>query len=50
MDDKYIKAAGMNIKNPIKLATPPAPELSTLRSSLIPNMLEAITKNLRYYN
>lgn len=50
MDDKYIKAAGLNIEKPIKLATPPAPELSTLRCSLIPGMLEVIVKNLRYYN
>ena len=49
MDDKYIKAAGLNIESPIKLATPPAPELSTLRTSLVPSMLEAISKNLRYY-
>ena len=49
MDDKYIKAAGLVIDKPIKLATPPAPELSTLRTSLIPSMLEVISKNLRYY-
>ena len=50
MDDKYIKAAGLDIKKPIKLATPPAPELSILRTSLIPSMLEVIAKNLRYYS
>ncbi|MBQ6546888.1 MAG: phenylalanine--tRNA ligase subunit beta [Bacilli bacterium] len=50
MDDKYIKAAGFDIKKPIKLATPPAPELSILRTSLIPGMLEAISKNMRYYS
>lgn len=49
MDDKYIKAAGLDIKKPIKLATPPAPELSILRTSLVPANLEAIAKNLRYY-
>lgn len=49
MDDKYIKASGLNINSPIKLATPPSPELSILRTSLVPGMLEAISKNLRYY-
>ena len=29
--------------------TPPAPELATLRMSLVPGMLEAISKNLRYF-
>ncbi len=50
MDDRYVKAAGLDIKKPIKLATPPAPELSTLRTSLIPGMLDVISKNMRYYN
>ena len=34
----------------LKLATPPAPDLAYLRSSLIPGMIEAISKNLRYYD
>ena len=34
----------------LKLATPPAPDLAYLRSSLIPGMLEAVAKNLRYYD
>ena len=50
MDDKYIKAAALDIKKPIKLATPPAPELSILRTSLVPGVLEAISKNMRYYS
>ena len=50
VDDKYLSACGIDTKNSIKLATPPAPELSTLKSSLVPNMVEVISKNLRYYN
>ena len=50
IDYKYIKAAGIDINKSIKLATPPAPELAILRSSLIPGALESITKNLRYYD
>ena len=49
IDLKYINAAGIDLEDSVKLATPPAPELTHLRKSLIPGMLEAISKNLRYY-
>ena len=48
IDIKYIEAAKIDTSNSVRLATPPAPSLVNLRSSLIPGMLEAITKNLRY--
>ena len=50
IEEKYIKAAGIDMEKSIKLATPPAPDLAYLRSSLIPAMLEAVAKNLRYYD
>ena len=50
IDEKYIKAAKCDMDKAVRLATPPAPELSYLRQSLIPGMLEAIEKNLRYYD
>lgn len=50
INTKYINASGINLENSVKLATPPAPELAYLRQSLIPGMLEAISKNLRYYD
>lgn len=50
VDIKYINAARMSTENSVKLATPPAPELANLRTSLIPGMLETISKNLRYYS
>ena len=50
IDEKYISIAGIDKNNSLKLATPPAPDQSYLRSSLIPGMLEAISKNLRYYD
>ena len=50
VDEKYMKAVGTKMEECLKLATPPAPELAYLRNSLIPGMLEAISKNLRYYN
>ena len=48
IDTKYINAAGIDLNTLVKLATPPAPKLAHLRKSLIPGMLEAISKNLRY--
>jgi phenylalanyl-tRNA synthetase beta chain len=50
IDEKYIKAAGIAAEDCIQLATPPAPELKSLRKSLIPGMLEAIEKNHRYFD
>ena len=50
IDEKYIKAAKINIDKCIKLATPPSPELSILRNSLVPGLLETVSKNLRYFD
>lgn len=50
IDEKYINASGINKDNAVRLATPPAPELSYLHSSLIPGILESISKNLRYFD
>ena len=50
IDEKYIHAIKMPTEKLLKLATPPAPELAYLRGSLIPGMIEAVAKNLRYYD
>ena len=50
IEEKYIQVAGVDMNKSLKLATPPAPDLAYLRSSLIPGMIEAISKNLRYYD
>ena len=50
IDEKYLKAAKVDITKCIRLATAPSPEQANLRSSLIPGMLEAINKNLRYFD
>ena len=50
IDEKYIHAAKIDTNKSLKLATPPSSELAYLRSSLIPGMLEAISKNLRYFD
>ncbi|MBE6041672.1 MAG: phenylalanine--tRNA ligase subunit beta [Clostridiales bacterium] len=50
IDEKFIHAAKIDTDASIRLATPPAPELGILRSSLIPGMLESIDKNYRYFD
>ena len=50
INEKSIDAASLNKEDSIKLATPPSPEEAYLRSSLVPGMLEAISKNLRYFD
>lgn len=50
IDEKYIRAAGIDLDSSVKLATPPAPELAYLRSSLVPGLLETIEKNHRYFD
>ena len=50
INEKYINAAKIDVFNSVRLATPPSPEEAILRSSLVPGMLEAISRNLRYYD
>lgn len=50
MEDKFIAAAGIDIQKTYRLFDPPAPDASNLKNSLLPNMLQAVAKNTRYYN
>ncbi len=50
ISDQFIKASGLDASKAVRLATPPSPELATLRFSLIPGMLEAAQKNRRYFD
>lgn len=50
MNDTFVKAVLQNTEGVLKLATPPAPDLSYIRSSLLPNLCEAVVKNERYFN
>ena len=50
IDEKYIDAAGFDKSKMVMLATPPSPEQAYLRASLVPGLLEAISKNLRYFD
>ncbi len=50
VDEKFLAAAGVDFDTTVRLATPPSPETANLRTSLIPGQLEAIEKNLRYFD
>jgi phenylalanyl-tRNA synthetase beta chain len=50
MNDTYVNAVLPNTDGVLKLSTPPAPNLSYIRSSLLPNLCEAVMKNERYFN
>ena len=50
VEDEYIAAAGCDTSEMLSLSTPPAPDESHLRSSLVPGLLKALFTNLRYYD
>ena len=50
IDEKYIRAAGINPGDCLAMSTPPSPDTAHLRSSLIPGLLESIVTNLKYYD
>ena len=50
MNDVFVNAVLQNTEGMLRLSTPPAPDLSYLRSSLLPNLCEAVVKNERYFN
>jgi phenylalanyl-tRNA synthetase beta chain len=50
IDERFIRAAGIDTDQSVRLATPPAPELGILRSSLVPGLLETIDKNYRNFD
>jgi len=50
MNDVYVNAVLQSTEGVLKLSTPPAPNLSYIRSSLLPNICEAVAKNERYFD
>ncbi len=50
MNDVFVNAVMQDTTGMLKLSTPPAPDLSYIRSSLLPNMCEAVVKNERYFS
>ncbi len=50
MSDVFVDTLLPGREGVLKLSTPPAPDLSCIRSSLLPNLCEAVVKNERYFN
>ena len=50
MNDVYVNAVLQSTEGMLRLSTPPAPDQSFIRSSLLPNICEAVVKNERYFN
>ena len=48
--DLYRKAIFPDCSDMLSLCAPPSPDEKYLRSSLLPNLCEAVAKNLRFYN
>ena len=49
MNDTFVSAILPDTEGVLKLSTPPAPNLSYIRSTLLPNLCEAVVKNERYF-
>ena len=50
MKDSFAEALLESTEDTLKLSTPPAPDEKFVRSSLLPNLCEAVVKNERYFN
>ena len=50
MKDQFANAIIADLSHTMKLSTPPAPDQALIRSSLLPNLCEAVAGNERYYN
>lgn len=50
MNDVFVNAVLQSTEGVLRLSTPPAPDLSYIRSSLLPNLCEAVVKNERYFH
>lgn len=50
MNDLFVNAVLGSTEGILKLSTPPAPNQKYIRSSLLPNLCEAVMKNERYFD
>ena len=50
MGDKYVEAILGSTEGILSLSTPPSPTEKYIRSSLLPNLCEAVVKNERYFD
>lgn len=48
--DEFVEACGLDRSKDLELAAPPAPDQAKLRTSLVPGLVEAAVKNLRFYD
>lgn len=48
--DLFIEASGMDKSDFLELEAPPSPNQSALKMSLVPNLIEASEKNIRYFD
>jgi phenylalanyl-tRNA synthetase beta chain len=49
IEDEYIEASCADTEEMLCLSTPPSPDESRLRSTLVPGMIKAVFTNLRYF-
>lgn len=50
MSDAYVNAVLRSTDGILALSTPPSPDQKYIRSSLLPNLCEAVVRNERYYS
>lgn len=50
VDERYLEACGINVNSCLALHQPPSPETAHLRPSLVPGMLQAVIKNIKYFD
>ena len=50
MNDSYVNAVIGNTDDMLAISTPPSPDEHFIRSSLLPNLVKAVSGNLRYYS
>ncbi len=50
MTDQYVNAILQNTDHIMSISTPPSPDEKYIRSSLLPNLVKAVSENVRYYS
>lgn len=50
VNNKYIKALGLNNGDMLSLSAPPSPDEHYIRSSLLPNLCKSVSENLRSFS
>lgn len=50
MSDEYVNAILQSTEGMFELSAPPSPTEKYVRTSLIPNLVKAVSENLRYFN